>query len=280
MRHFVVTLYFCFTALVLAKVPLERLEKAYASNEWHAFDFLTTDATEYWQNGKLVASGKTAINNVVNFQSSLIPKFESIIHSIRVKGNLATVHRRTSLLGKAGCFTTFDGLDIYTFSDSGQALKIEFFGDKSLDEIVAEISCSPIFSPEVVKQKIQENLFFGKPFAWTRDALSPIFTDDVEITLPNGAAFSSLEDYFRHVVDTKPFKWMNMEAKEIFVTGNTAHVIGVGSGLTPDNCLWTNEEIIRIELSYPDGKIKKYESITTIHATIDRCGGVPGKVEL
>jgi len=223
----------------------------------------------------ITGDGKTDLE-FLKEDAKVISQYENNILMTQQAGdNLLTVQRRTSFLGKAGCLASLEILDVLHFDKDGKLEKHEFFSDKGIEFALAEVTCNPIFSPEKVRQIISDQ-HNGQWVDWG-DNLDVLWTDDFHLVnppLPPGKANMVA------FIKTIPIKKIAFTCNNIFVTGNTAMVIRHVQILSTDDCLYSFEDVVKMTLHYPDGKISSFEYISTNDGNKERCGASNPKDQL
>jgi len=257
-----------FFAPLLATIPPHFIDGylGATTNYWQIDEKLLAENVQLYLNGKSYATNKKEHSEIFKEWAKIVVQYENNILFTQTKGeNLMTVQRKTSMLGRAGCLINFDVLDLFHFNKDGKLEKHEFFSDKSADEIVAQVTCKPIFPPEKVVELV-EQMFDGKWLDFDYSTLQNIVTDDVQLDSypPGKASLLSL-------TKSAPYKKVATLAKNVFVTGNSAYVPRFLQFLSKNDCLYSHNDVVKVTFSYPDGKIAGYEHVTVGQGTKDRC---------
>jgi len=192
------------------------------------------------------------------------------ILSIITSANTATIHRRTQIVGNAGCIAQQRSLDILTFDEAGKIKKFEWYPDRSPELIVAEANCKGIFGPEELQKLITKD--DGKQVPWTRETLRAIFTDDIELSLPGGLVIRGYEPA-QSFSESLGYKYVVVKTEDVFVVPktNTVLIRRATQFATTTNCIFHTESIVKIDYSWPDGRIKRWEIVISTGNEEERC---------
>jgi len=235
---------------------------------------LTSNNVEFYVGGSQEPiKGKSTVLNMV--RAFPVTSQDSHILSIIIEGKIATVHRHTQIVGKAGCIAQQKSLDMLTFNDEGKIEKFEWYPDRPVELIVAEANCKGTFTPEEIHELLTED--DGKKLSWNRETLVSAFTDDIEVVLPGGHVVRGLEPAISFSLSLG-YKSFVVITEDIFVVPKTNNLLLKRSThfTTTTNCVFHQESLVKVELSWPDGKFKRWELVVSTGNEKESC---PSKKE-